>query len=97
MYCRSVAKEIGSAMVALQGADAIVFTAGIGENCPIVRQKIVDDLGFLGIAVDSQANLENRVQLHMANSRAEVFCIPTNEQKVIRELVEPFLDRIPQV
>ena len=97
MYCRSVAKEIGSAMVALQGVDAIVFTAGIGENCPIVRQKIIDDLGFLDIAVDSQANLENRVQLHIANSRAEVFCIPTNEQKVIRELVEPFLDRIPQV
>ena len=97
MYCRSVAKEIGSAMVALQGADAIVFTAGIGENCPIVRQKIIDDLGFLGIAIDSKANLENRVQLHIANSRAEVFCIPTNEQKVIQELVEPFLDRIPQV
>ena len=97
MYCRSVTKEIGSAMVALQGVDAIVFTAGIGENCPIVRQKIVDDLGFLGIAIDSQANLENRVQLHVASSRTQVFCIPTNEQQIIRELAEPFLDKNPQV
>ena len=80
-------------MVALQGIDAIVFTAGIGENCPFVRQKIVDDLGFLGIAIDSDANSENRVQLHMANSRIQVFCIPTNEQQVMRELVDPLLDK----
>ncbi len=91
MYCRSVAKEIGSAMVALQGIDAIVFTAGIGENCPSVRQSIVDSLRFLGIAIDSDANLQNRLQLHTVDSRAQVFCIPTNEQQVIRELVEPFL------
>lgn len=95
MYCRSVAKEIGSALVALQGADAIVFTAGIGENCSIVRQNVIDDLSFLGIAIDPQANIENRVQLHTTDSRTQVFCIPTNEQQVIRELVKPFLDRIP--
>ena len=91
MYCCAVAKEIGSAMVALQGIDAIVFTAGIGENCPGVRQSIVDRLRFLGIAIDSDANLQNRLQLHADNSRAHVFCIPTNEQQVIRELVEPLL------
>ena len=91
MYCRSIAKEIGSAMVALEGVDAIVFTAGIGENCPSVRQKIVDCLRFLGITLDSTANLQNRLTLHSDNSQAEVFCIPTDEQQVIRELVEPFL------
>ncbi len=91
MYCRSVAKEIGSAMVALEGIDAIVFTAGIGENCPSVRQKIVDCLRFLEISLDSAANLQNRITLHSDNSRVQVFCIPTDEQQVIRELVEPFL------
>ena len=91
MYCCAVAKEIGSAMVAIQGRDAIVFTAGIGENCPSVRQNIVNSLRFLGIAIDSDANLQNRLQLHSEDSRAQVYCIPTNEQLVIRELVEPFL------
>lgn len=91
MYCCAVAKEIGSAMVAIQGIDAIVFTAGIGENCPSVRQNIVNSLRFLGIAIDSDANLQNRLQLHTEESRAQVYCIPTNEQLVIRELVEPFL------
>ena len=91
MYCCAVAKEIGSAMVAIQGIDAIVFTAGIGENCPSVRQNIVNSLRFLGIAIDSDANLQNRLQLHSEDSLAQVYCIPTNEQLVIRELVEPFL------
>ncbi len=91
MYCRSVAKEIGSAMVALEGIDAIVFTAGIGENCPSVRQRIVDRLKFLGITIDFEANRQNRLTLHSDDSRAQVFCIPTDEQQVIRELVEPFL------
>ena len=93
MYCRSVAKEIGSAMVAIEGIDAIVFTAGIGENCPSVRQKIVDCLRFLGISIDSAANSQNRLTLHSDNSRAQVFCIPTDEQQVIRELIEPFLNK----
>ena len=90
MYCRSVAKEIGSAMVALEGIDAIVFTAGIGENCPSVRQKIVDCLRFLGISINSTANLQNRLTLHSDSSRTQVFCIPTDEQQVIHELVKPF-------
>ena len=56
VFCYRVAKYIGAYVAAMNGVDAIAFTAGIGENTTIVRAKVLEYLGYLGITVDAQAN-----------------------------------------
>lgn len=83
LFCRSVAKEIASAAVVLGGVDAIVFTAGIGENSPIVRSRIVQGLGWMGASLHEDANLANATMLHTPHSRIEILRIETDEQSVL--------------
>jgi len=87
MFCHSVAKEIASAAVVLEGLDAIVFTAGIGENSPEVRARIVQKLGWLGASMNDKANEKNEHRLHDDGSRIEIHRIPTDEQQVIAKHV----------
>ena len=56
LFCYRVAREIGAMAAALEGLDAIVFTGGIGENSPEVREKVCDRLGWLGVVFDIAAN-----------------------------------------
>lgn len=90
VFCYRVAKYIGSYVAAMNGVDAITFTAGIGENTTLVREKIMAYLGYLGIVVDNEANLvrgEERV-ISTADSKVKVCVIPTNEELAIaRETV----------
>lgn len=90
VFCYRVAKYIGSYAAAMNGVDAITFTAGIGENTTLVREKILAYLGYLGITVDNEANKvrgEERV-ISTADSRVKVCVIPTNEELAIaRETV----------
>ena len=85
-----VAKYIGAYVAAMNGVDAIAFTAGIGENTTIVRAKVLEYLGYLGITVDAQANEvhgEEKV-ISTADSKVKVCVIPTNEELAIaRETV----------
>jgi acetate kinase len=85
-----VAKYIGSYVAAMNGVDAIAFTAGIGENTSFIREKIVAYLGYLGITLDAEANTvrgEDRV-ISTADSKVTVCVIPTNEELAIcRETV----------
>jgi acetate kinase len=89
-YCYRVAKYIGAYVAAMNGVDAIAFTAGIGENTTIVRAKVLEYLGYLGITVDAQANEvhgEEKV-ISTADSKVKVCVIPTNEELAIaRETV----------
>ena len=86
-----VAKYIGSYAAAMNGVDAITFTGGIGENAGIVRKKVLEYLGYLGIAMDEAQNKkrgENFI-LSTADSKVKVAVIPTNEELAIcRETVE---------
>lgn len=81
-YAYRTAREIGSLAVALGGLDALVFTAGVGENAPAVRAAIVAHLNWLGFAVDSAANRDNQRVINSADSRP-VLVVPTDEEGMI--------------
>ena len=90
VFCYRVAKYIGSYVAAMNGVDAIAFTAGIGENAPIVREKVLSYLGYLGIELDAEANGKRGDDnvISTADSKVKVCVIPTNEELAIaRETV----------
>ena len=84
-YCYRVAKYIGAYVAAMNGVDAICFTAGIGENSPETREEVCEYLGYLGIAVDAEQNKKRGedVVISTADSRVKVMVIPTNEELAI--------------
>ena len=79
-FCYRVAKHIGAYTAALNGVDAIVFTAGIGENAAHIRSMICDYLGFLGITIDEEKNAVRgkETEISTPDSKVSVFVIPTN-------------------
>ena len=90
VFSYRVAKYIGAYAAAMNGVDAIAFTAGIGENTQIVRKQVLDYLGYLGVGVDDAANTvrgEDKV-ISTPDSKVKVCVIPTNEELAIaRETV----------
>ena len=82
LFCYRAALEVGSLTAALNGCDALVFTAGIGENSPIIRKKICEQLAWLGIKINDKANEMNSVIIS-ENDNFVVSVIPTNEEYVI--------------
>ena len=90
VFCYRVAKYVGSYVAAMNGVDAIAFTAGIGENVGLVREKICSYLGYLGITLDAEANAKSgdNCVISAADSKVKVAVIPTNEELAIcRETV----------
>ena len=77
------AKEIGALAAVLGGLDALVFTAGIGENSPEVRRRICDACAWLGVAVDAGANARGEARISSQESRVSAWMIPTNEELMI--------------
>jgi acetate kinase len=77
------AKEIGALAAALGGIDGLVFTAGIGENSPEIRARIVNASAWLGIELDETANDARGPRISRAGSRVSAWVIPTNEELVI--------------
>ena len=92
VFSYQVAKFIGSYIVALGGLDALIFTAGIGENSPHVRRAICEKLNGIGICIDEEKNAvraSDFLDVTGNGSTAKVFAIPTNEELVIaRDTVE---------
>jgi acetate kinase len=82
---KRICDYIGSYFVTLGGLDALVFTAGIGENAPIVRADIIKELGALGIYLDEKANASRGevVEISTQDSKVKAFVIPTNEEVMI--------------
>lgn len=80
-----IVKYIGAYIAAMGGADAIVFTAGIGENQWETRENIIEQLGFLGIKLDKEANKVRgeEKEISTPDSKIRVFVIPTNEELMI--------------
>lgn len=87
IFCYRARKYIGSYLAAMNGAEAIVFTGGIGENSAEIRERICADLGWLGIELDAELNSKNGTdsngQISSDSSRVSVFVIPTNEELLI--------------
>ncbi len=87
MFRYQIAKFIGSYVVALGGCDAIVFTAGIGENNGGHRAAICEYLSFLGLEVDAEKNKlrGSNIEFSTANSKVKAFIIPTDEELMIAQ------------
>ena len=85
VLCYGIAKYVGGYVAAMNGVDAIVFTAGIGENVGMIREKVCSYLGFLGITIDAKANeaMGEEVVISGADSKVKVAVIPTNEELAI--------------
>ena len=90
VFCYKVAKYVGSYVAAMNGVDAIVFTAGIGENVCLVREKVCEYLGYLGITLNKEANAirGEEIEISTPDSKVKVYVVPTNEELAIaRETV----------
>lgn len=84
-FTYSVAKYIGAYTAAMNGVDAICFTAGIGENSGYIREKICEYLGYLGVTINPEPNSKRGEELEIStpDSKTKVFMIPTNEELAI--------------
>ena len=83
MYTYRIKKYIGSYMAVLNRVDALVFTAGVGENSPLIRQMACEGLEHLGIEIDHTKNNQNMkgiTEIHSRKSRVEILVIPTDEE-----------------
>ena len=94
MFHYWVAKVAGSYVAAMNGVDAIVFTAGVGENSAASRKAIAEYFGYLGVTIDDEANKKRGedVMISTPDSKVKVFVIPTNEELVIARDTEEIVN-----
>jgi len=86
IFCYRVKKYLGAYLAAMNGADAIVFSGGIGENSPAIRRRICDGLDWLGIALDAAKNdatVGTEARVDAGGGRAALWVIPTDEELLI--------------
>ena len=86
-YVYSLIKTIGAYIAVMGGIDALVFTAGIGENSPLIRRKVCERLSYLGLNIDENKNNLRPVpqEITTSDSKVKVFVIPANEELMIAE------------
>ena len=92
LYCYQAKKWIGSFAAALGGLDTLVFAGGTGENAPLVRERICDGLGFLGIELNRKRNAKNAPLVSPDDGRVKVRVIRTDEELMIAKSVTRVLD-----
>ncbi len=92
LFCYQVKKWIGCFAAALGGLDALVFAAGIGENSPVIRQRICEGLGFLGVELNPKRNAKNAPLISPDSGRVKVRIIRTNEEIMIARSVTRVLN-----
>ncbi len=83
LFVYRIRRELGSLAAALGGIDALVFTGGIGENAPVIRERICRDAAWLGVHIDAAANAGGGPRLTVERSTASAWVIPTNEELMI--------------
>jgi acetate kinase len=86
VFCYRARKYIGSYLAAMGGADAIVFTGGIGENSPEVRARICEGMEWAGLRIDAARNQETvgrEAMISADDSKLLVYAVPTNEELLI--------------
>ena len=98
MLCYQIKKYIGSYSAAMGGLDAIVFTAGIGEHSPYIREHVLSGLEYLGVKLDTEKNnfghSGDPVKISADDSRVAVYMIPTNEELVIAKDTEAIVSKL---
>ncbi len=94
VFVASVRHYLGAYLLLLNGADAIVFTGGIGENSSVMRSAVCADLDWFGIALDPVRNeaAKGEVAIHTVTSRVQLWIMPTNEELVVARQVKALLD-----
>ncbi len=99
MFCYRIKKYIGAYAAAMGGADAVIFTGGIGENSPEVREWALRDMEFMGLELDAAKNAElvgGEGEISTPESKVRALVIPTNEERVIaRDVVRVLNDIMP--
>ena len=85
LFTYSAARAVGSLTAALEGLDALVFTAGIGENAPAIREALAARLGWLGASLDDDANERSATRIDATDSRLPLLVLHTDEEAVIAE------------
>lgn len=83
LFVYRIAREIGSLAAALGGLDALVFTAGIGENAPVIRDRVCRACGWLGVELDEAANDRGGPKISRDTGKVTAWVIPTNEELMI--------------
>ena len=83
LFLYRIRRELGSLAAALGGLDALVFTAGIGENAAAIRERVCLDAAWLGVELDAAANRQGGPRISRADSRVSAWVIPTNEELMI--------------
>jgi acetate kinase len=97
LFCYQVRKQIGAYAAALGGLDTLVFSGGIGENAAIVRTRICEGLGFLGIELDEARNAAHAQIISTDASRVTVHVIRTDEELMIARSVCHLLGLDPSI
>lgn len=97
-FIYSLLKTIGAYVAEMGGVDALIFTAGIGENNPYIRQKLCERLSYLGIKLNEKANAQTPAPLEVSaqESKVKVLVIPANEELMIAEETFALLSDISQ-
>ncbi|MCA8891369.1 MAG: acetate/propionate family kinase [Hyphomonas sp.] len=85
LFTLRIAGEIGRLSMSIGGLDAVVFTAGIGENDAAVRTAVAGHIGWMGLTLSEDANKKNAPCISTPESRVKAFVIPTNEERVIAD------------
>lgn len=83
LFVFRLVRELGAMTASLQGLDALVFTAGIGEHAPLIRRRACEGLGWLGVSLDAEANARNELKISAPDSRVSVWVIPTDEERML--------------
>jgi acetate kinase len=91
LFAYRIGRELGSLAAAVGGVDAIVFTAGIGENSRALRERVCDGAAWLGIELDKAANQANGPRISTPSSRVAAWVIPTNEELMIARHTQALL------
>jgi acetate kinase len=83
LFVYRIGREIGSLAAAIGGLDTLVFTAGIGENAPTIRERIGAVAGWLGVDIDHELNGRGDEVISLAGSDVDVLVIPTDEERAV--------------
>ena len=85
MFVNRIAQTIASFITDLDGLDALVFTAGIGENSALIRSLVVQKLNCLGLSLNPAANEQGQLFIQNSQSQAKILILPTNEELMIAQ------------
>ena len=85
VFCYRIRKYVGAYLAVLEGAEALVFTGGIGENAPEIRRRVCEGFGWAGLTLDAEANRRNALRISVTGSRVAAYAIPTDEERLIAQ------------